>query len=445
MRRLSVRWRITLVAAGLFAIALGIASFVLVRTVRANIVDGIRRTDERQLQAIAQQVSNGIPDEVDLPQAPPRGRPLYRVITPDGAYVLLSDGTFVPTGGPSTLGGRPSALQAEIDATRRARDLETRETVESAVGRVTLVAQRSLAEVDETIDTITDTLLVLFPALVVLVGLLAWFMAGRALRPVEAIRAEAASITHTTIHRRVPVPATHDEVARLASTMNEMLDRLEDAATRQRRFVSDASHELRSPVASIRTQLEVALRRPDRDDWPSIARRVLHEDARLEQAVAELVDLARLDEGASAGELVEVDLDEVVFEECGRDLRVPVDTTGVSGGRVLGRRDSLARVVGNLLDNACRHATSRVTITLRATDDVVELAVSDDGPGIAPEDRARVFERFTRLDEGRARDAGGMGLGLAVVKSAVERHGGTVTVEDAEPHGARFVVRIPAA
>jgi signal transduction histidine kinase len=227
--------------------------------------------------------------------------------------------------------------------------------------------------------------------------------------------------------------------------MNEMLDRLEDASTRQRRFVSDASHELRSPVASIRTQLEVALRRPARDDWPQVAQRVLTEDERLEQAVADLVELARLDEGNAATELAEVDLDEVVLEECSRPRVIPVDTSGVSGGRVRGRQDALARTVRNLVDNACRHAESRVVVTVRTLDDTVELVVSDDGPGIPAEDRERVFERFTRLDEGRARDAGGMGLGLAVVKSTVERSGGRVTIEDAAPHGARFVVQIPAS
>jgi signal transduction histidine kinase len=317
--------------------------------------------------------------------------------------------------------------------------------VRSAQGQVELVSQRSLAEVDDTINSITDALLIGFPALVLLVGLLTWYFAGRALRPVEAIRSQAASITETTIHRRVPVPATNDEVARLAVTMNEMLDRLEDAAARQRRFVSDASHELRSPVASIRTQLEVALRRPNRDDWAVIAERVLAEDERLEQAVADLVELARLDEADDTSDFVEVDLDEIVFEECARERAVPIDTTRVSGGRVLGRRDALARVVRNLIDNAARHAETIVKVSLIDDDDTVELVVADDGPGIPPEDRERVFERFTRLDEGRARDAGGMGLGLAVVRSTVERHHGTVQIDDNAPHGARFVVRLPAA
>jgi signal transduction histidine kinase len=434
IRRLSVRWRITLVAAGLFAVALGLASFVLVREVRSNLVDSIRRSDEQQLAALAAQLGNeeGVPEHLDLPRPPPRGAQ-YLMRTPVGDFWITPDGGLVPA--------NPRAAAA----TRRGQDMQTRQIVESAQGQITLVSQRSLAEVDDTINSITDALIIGFPALVLLVGLLTWYLAGRALRPVEAIRAEAAAITGSTIHRRVPVPESGDEVSRLAVTMNEMLDRLEDAAARQRRFVSDASHELRSPVASIRTQLEVALRRPNRDDWAVIAQRVLAEDERLEQAVADLVELARLEEAAPTTDFTEVDLDELVFEECARERAVPVDTTRVSGGRVLGRRDALARVVRNLIDNAARHAETGVMVSLSNADGTVELVVADDGRGIPIEDRERVFERFTRLDEGRARDAGGMGLGLAVVRSTLERHHGTVQIDDNSPHGARVVVRLPAA
>ena len=434
IRHLSVRWRITLVAAGLFAVALGLASFVLVREVRSNLVDSIRSSDEQQLAALAAQINgdNALPNHFDFQGRPPPGTQ-YLLQTSGGDFWILPDGTRVPAD--------PRAAATA----RRAQAMQTREVVESAQGQITLTSQRSLAEVDNTINSITDALIIGFPALVLLVGLLTWYFAGRALRPVESIRAEAASITGSTIHRRVPVPESGDEVSRLAVTMNEMLDRLEDASTRQRRFVSDASHELRSPVASIRTQLEVALRRPNRDDWAVIAQRVLTEDERLEQAVADLVELARLDEGDTVTDSVEVDLDEIVFEECARERVVPIDTTRVSGGRVLGRRDALARVVRNLIDNAARHAQSKVDVSLNEADGTVELVVADDGPGIAPDDRERVFERFTRLDEGRARDAGGMGLGLAVVKSTIERHRGTVQIEDNAPHGARFVLRLPAA
>jgi signal transduction histidine kinase len=237
-------------------------------------------------------------------------------------------------------------------------------------------------------------------------------------------------------------------VGRLARTMNAMLDRLETSSRKQRQFVSDASHELRSPLASIRTNLEVALRHPDRTDWPAVANRALTEDVRMEDTVSELLELARLDETTgpvSLATLPEVDLDELVLDDTVQQRRVPVDTARVSAGRVHGRREQLTRVVRNLLDNAARHASMTVAVGLVTDDNVVELTVDDDGPGIPSEERERVFNRFTRLDDGRARDAGGLGLGLSMVKAITEQHGGTVTVEDGPLGGARLRVRLPAA
>jgi signal transduction histidine kinase len=315
--------------------------------------------------------------------------------------------------------------------------------IETTAGRLTVVAERSLESVDRTVESVTRVLVVGVPLLVGLVAALTWWLTGRALRPVEAIRAEAAAITGSTIHRRVPEPDTDDEVGRLAHTMNSMLDRLEEASLRQRRFVSDASHELRSPVASIRAQLEVALRRTD-PDWRAVAETVLDEDRRLDEAVAELLELARAEEGAAA-EPTDVDLDEIVLEETGRTYRVPIDTHRVSAGRVRGSGGQLARAVRNLLDNACRHARAHVAVALESQDGEVVLSVDDDGPGIPEDEREKVFDRFTRLDEARARDAGGVGLGLPLVRAIVERHSGTVSVDDAPIGGARFVVRLPAA
>jgi signal transduction histidine kinase len=435
--RWSVRGRITLVASGVFAIALGIASFALIHTVRDNLVDEIRQTDRAQLVAIANQLHRGVPPrQVQLPSLPARGLPVVRAVGPGGQVVELPRDERVPAG---AVDGRPLA------PARGRERIQVRTTVDAPGGRITLIAQRSLAEVDETVDNITDALWIGGPVLVGLVGLLAWYLAGRALRPVEAIRTEAAAITASTIHRRVPMPRSDDEVGRLARTMNEMLDRLEDASDRQRRFVSDASHELRSPLASIRSQLEVALRRPNQTNWSAVARRVLEEDARLELAVSELVELARLDEHGEGAELADVDLDELVLEDATLPRRVPVDVSRVSAGRVHGRAEQLARAVRNVVDNAGRHARSAVTVTLADEDGTVTLVVDDDGPGIPVDDRRRVFERFTRLDEGRARDAGGMGLGLSVVKAIVERHRGTVEVEDAPGGGARVMIRLPAA
>jgi signal transduction histidine kinase len=302
--------------------------------------------------------------------------------------------------------------------------------------------------VNRTTDSVTDVLLLVVPAMILLVGLAAWYFTGRALKPVEAIRLQAESITGTTMDRRVPEPDTDDEVGRLARTMNAMLARLETSAQKQRQFVSDASHELRSPLASIRTNLEVALHNPQRADWPEVAQRALAEDVRMEDTVSELLDLARLDEAegpAPLDTLPDVDLDELVLDDTVQQRRVPVDTSRVSAGRVHGRREQLQRVVRNLLDNAARHAESTVAVGLVTDDEIVELTVDDDGPGIPREERQKVFERFTRLDDGRARDAGGLGLGLSMVKAITEHHGGTVVVEDAPIGGARLRVRLPAA
>ena len=422
----SVRLRVTIAAAGLFAVALTLASFWLVRSVHDNLTDEIERTNSDQLEEIAEQLASGVrPDDLDLPAPGPGGQPAYRVVGPGGRVVE----DFPPYGGRNGFPDNPSV--------RAQREVET------ATGRVTVVAERSLEEVDRTVDSVTRVLVVGVPLLVGLVAGLTWWLAGRALRPVEAIRAEAAAITASTIHRRVPEPDTDDEVGRLARTMNSMLDRLEEASLRQRRFVSDASHELRSPVASIRAQLEVALRRTD-PDWPAVAATVLDEDRRLDEAVSELLELARAEEGAAA-EPTDIDLDEVVLEETGRTYRVPIDTHRVSAGRVRGSGAQLARAVRNLLDNAARHAHAHVDVSLEARDGEVVLTVDDDGPGVPVDERARVFDRFTRLDEGRARDAGGVGLGLPMVRAIVERHSGTVTVDDAPIGGARFVIRLPAA
>jgi len=416
---MSVRWRLTLVATLAFAIAISAAAFGLVRVVHNHLSDAIESSTQRQLDDAAAQLqrSAGPPDQ-QLPGA-------RAELRADNSVALYISGYGHPP---------PGAI---YEAKRR-------------VGDVVLVAQESLAEVNSTTDTLTTLMLIVVPILIAMVALAAWYFTGRALKPVEAIRAEAEAITGSTMHRRVPEPDTDDEVGRLARTMNAMLGRLEESSQRQRRFVSDASHELRSPLASIRTNLEVALRRSNTTDWPAVASRVLAEDERMEDTVSELLDLARLDEapgGTPVSSLPEVDLDELVHDETVRAHRVLLNTTRVSAGRVHGRREQLTRVVRNLLDNADRHAQTMVAIELHNDSDtgLVELVVDDDGPGIPPEDRERVFDRFTRLDDGRARDAGGLGLGLSMVKAIVEQHDGKVTIGDAPLGGARITVALPAA
>ena len=417
---MTVRWRLTLIATVVFGVAFIAAALGLVHVTRTNLVDSIENAQQTQLDKLAQQYAT---NEQQKPVGP-QGGPIYCCL-PDGSfYRITNDARPRDDGYIST--SRDIRVQGES---------------------VTLVAQRSLAEVDSSVDKLKTIMWFSVPALIALVGFAVWYLAGRALRPVEAIRSEAEEITGTTLDRRVPEPRAQDEVGRLARTMNAMLDRLERSSQQQRQFVSDASHELRSPIASIRTNLEVALRHSGTANWPVVAERALAEDARMEAMVTDLLDLARLDEDVDAlpvDSMPEVDLDELVLDETLRPHTATIDTTRVSAGRVHGRREQLARVVRNLIENADRHAASRVALSLQNGTDVVELTVDDDGPGIAPDDRARVFERFTRLDDGRARDDGGLGLGLSMVKTIVERHGGTVEIDDAPMGGARFAVRLPA-
>jgi signal transduction histidine kinase len=270
---------------------------------------------------------------------------------------------------------------------------------------------------------------------------------GRALRPVEQIRAEVAEISTGALERRVPEPASADEIGRLAQTMNTMLDRLQTGNERQRRFTADASHELRSPLASLRSQLEVARAHPDRADWILTSDDSLAEIDRMERLVRDLLMLARADAGGLKIGHDPVDLAQLARREAdrvGQRGRVTVDDTGIVDGQVMGSADWLGAVVRNLLDNAERHAVSTVTVEVAKRGPSVEMAVANDGPSIPTEARDHVFERFARLDESRDRDAGGAGLGLSIARDVLAAHGGTIEVADS-PDGARFIVRLPAA
>jgi signal transduction histidine kinase len=319
--------------------------------------------------------------------------------------------------------------------------------VAADAGRYTVIAARTLDTVGESTAVVTDLLWIGLPLLLVAAAATTWLVVGRALAPVEAIRREVDAISSADLDRRVPTPAGSDEIARLATTMNAMLERLERGQARQRRFVADASHELRSPVASIRQHAEVAQAHPERTTVGALAETVAAENLRVERLVDDLLLLVRADEHTLQLRQRPVDVDDLVFEEARRlrDTAAPrVDTSRVSAGRVSGDRAALRRVLRNLGDNAARHATSQVAFALDERDGDVVLAVDDDGPGIAPADRQRVFERFVRLDDARARDAGGSGLGLAIVAEVVGAHHGTISIGDSDLGGARFEVRLPA-
>ncbi|WP_326596480.1 sensor histidine kinase [Streptomyces sp. NBC_01803] len=297
------------------------------------------------------------------------------------------------------------------------------------------------------LDSVRTSMFVGVPLLLGVVALVTWLVTRRALGPVEGIRREMAAITRSQdLSRRVPEPAARDEVGRLARTTNETLAALEASVERQRRFVADASHELRSPIASLRTQLEVGAAHPALLDVPG----AVQDTVRLQTLAADLLLLARLDAGErpQAGD---VDLAAFVAEELAQRTgdRHPVRSAvagGTAGGlNVTGSRGRLARVLGNLLDNAQRHATGEVRVSLRREGATAVVEVADDGAGVPEGDRERIFERFVRLDDARARDDGGAGLGLAIARDVAAGHGGTLTVREAPEGGALFVLRLPLA
>ena len=316
----------------------------------------------------------------------------------------------------------------------------------SADGRVVVHVAGALDDIDDSVGALRGSLLAGLPLVGLVVAALVWWLVGRTLRPVESIRTEVAAIGATDRSRRVPVPAGDDEVARLARTMNEMLARLEDAAQRQQRFLADASHELRSPLTRIRAQLEVDLAHPAEAELPATHRSVLDETVGLQRLAEDLLVVARSDGGAPPPRRdEEVDLDDIVLRAV-RRLRAAghqhVDAGRVSAARVVGDRDQLTRLVGNLVDNAARHARSTVTFMLAEEGDTVVLRVGDDGPGVPEADRERVFERFARVDDARTAGRGGTGLGLAIARDVAEAHGGTLALDGAGP-GATFVLRLP--
>lgn len=445
-RRLgTVRVRTTIAAAGVVGVALLVGALVLVAVLRRNLVDNVDTAARLRAEDVASLLEAGTATEalaVDDEEAS-----LVQVVDDRGDVVAASENvegespiSALSAGSARTVGGLP----IDEEGSYRVVVIEA----DAPGGRFSVIVARSLEASDETLGAVVALLAGGLPVLVVLVGATTWVVTGRALRPVEAIRAEVTEITNAQLDRRVPEPDGDDEIARLARTMNDMLERLESSRDRQRRFVSDASHELRSPIATIRHELETLLANPDRYDLVALAPELLDENQRMQALVEDLLVLARSDEATLALTRRAVDLDDLVLAEASR-LRsrgiVRVDTSRVSAGQILGDLSQLSRVVRNLADNAERHASGFVALAVVEHQGRVVLIVADDGPGIAVDDRARVFERFTRLDEARDRTTGGHGLGLAIVREVVLAHGGTVVIDERESGGARFVVDLPAA
>ncbi|MFD4676986.1 ATP-binding protein [Lentzea sp. NPDC058450] len=437
----TMRTRATVAAVAVVGVALIVGAIVLVTVVRANLVTTVRTTTAARASAIASKTAEeGTPV---LPEEIPAGQ-FVQVLDDQGAVVASSPNAAGQTRLSHVLPG-----QSEEIAHGPGGDplLAVVVTTDAGEPRWTVIVGQTLAGPTASTRLLISLLVAGTPALLALVGLTTWLVVGRSLAPVAAITCEVDAITATELHRRVPEPDTGDEIAQLARTMNTMLHRLQKASDSQRRFVSDASHELRTPVATIRSRAEVAQLHPELCTVTDLADPVQTESLHLQNLVEDLLLLARADESGLALRRAPVDLDDLAFAEAHRlrittSLSVRVDT--VSAGRVTGDPNALARVVRNLSDNAARHAKTTVAFTVTENNSEVCLTVDDDGPGIPVPERERVLERFVRLDDARARDHGGSGLGLAIVAEITAAHHGTVTISASPQGGTRVQLALPA-
>jgi signal transduction histidine kinase len=442
-RRRSLRARLVLIgtcglAAGL--LVGGVALFAVLGLALQRSVDTAAESTAHDVAALA--AAGELPDPV-----PVAGGQVVQVVDAENRvkYASIGADRLVPILRRAELAAARKGERTYVDGSRAAVEGPIR-VVAVPVGDDTVVVGRPVAEVFHSMGVLRGHLLVVYPVLVAVLALLAWRVVGAVLRPVEELRAGAESITGARRADRLPVPVSEDEIQRLAVTLNGMLDRLAVARARQRAFVADAAHELRSPLAAMRTELEVAGRH---GIPPDLVPDLLADVVRLSRLVDDLLLLARADDAAPAVAAPRDPVDlaallEEARERC-RGARVPVVSSPAQCELVtLGDHDALLRAVTNLADNAVRHASSRVVLTGYAEGGSAVLEVIDDGPGIPAEDRERVFDRFTRLDDGRARDDGGAGLGLAIVRELVRRHDGTVHLADAAP-GLRATIRLPLA
>lgn len=450
----TVRFRITVLASVVLALVLGAVGVTLLVVQQRQLQDSL----DESLQRRADELSVSGVTTLDAPSVLPNAagdEVVIQVVSANGQVIAATENALgIEPIMPAPVGdGDRFATVTELPVEDDAYRILSRST-EIDGDEVVLHVAENTDDVQELLDQLRFAVAVTIPVAVGVLAALVWWLVGRTLRPVERIRAEVAGFGPAQLDRRVSSPGTGDEIDRLAVTMNEMLRRLEDARRREQRFVADASHELRSPLTRIRTELETTGAGVGDGIDDAVKHSVLDEIDELTALVDDLLVLARSDAGEVPPEQRPVDLDDLVFDEVdaarATATSITIDVSGVSAAEVLGNQGELRRLVRNLLDNAVRHAASDVTVTLAESTiynagAVAVLAVTDDGPGIPPEQTVAIFERFTRLDDARTRGTGGTGLGLAIARDIVERHGGTLRLDTTHRPGARFEVRLPAS
>ena len=447
--RQSLRARLTLLATALFTFAVVTGAVLLLVLQRYALVRVLDSSAGKTGTDIAAQFLSGKSPTTVTPTT--GGVTFVQVVDAHDVVISASAGAdrVTPVLNPGQLAEARKGARFDLPSTTS--DARLRVLAQNAADKTVLVVT-DLSRVDDSLRILTRAALIGGPLAVLLMGLASYAVVALTLRPVAALRHGAADITAAGLaDQRLPVPGAQDEIHRLAITLNAMLDRIDAATARQRTFVGDAAHELRSPLASLRVQLEVAQRLGSTGDWSPMIDDVLLDVARLDRLVDDLLDLARMDEAAEPRRFETVRLDELVSTVVGGYLhaRVPVRTGGGTHIDIVGDPDGLRRVIINLVDNAVRFARSEVAVDLRvgglAGRAIVRLTVTDDGPGIAPAERERVFDRFYRIAESRARESGGTGLGLPIVRDLVRAHGGSVRLTarpDGSP-GLQAVVVLP--
>ena len=443
---IGIRSRILGVAVAILVVTLAIWAWVVITVFDGTLTRTARNHAEFQATQLADQLRS-IPVDQVVPEGKGYGDLVLQVLATDGTVVASSE----PLSGPIT-NLRPGLGEMRSQTVAGVSGVDDDSFVVVARGTVGLndesliVAVANPVHVEE--GTISRIVLVGGAAGLLVLGIttiLVNWAVGAALSPVERLRGQLAVIDGHTFGDRVAVPATGDELTRLGDTMNQMLERLEAAYAAQKAFVSDASHELRSPLATIRAAVELASADPTGRVWEETRTTLMAEILRLQSLVDDLLTLSKVDAGALPLRRRECDLDDVVVTavrnlgaDSGRAIGVTVEPV-----RALADPDRLAQVMRNLLDNASRHATSRVRVTLARSGATAIISVDNDGPPVPEEKRATVFERFVRLDETRDRDSGGSGLGLAIVADLVHAHGGTVLATESDDGWCRFEFTLP--
>jgi len=414
-------------------------SVLLVQSVQSHLVSEV----DGRLIVGARYVRTQLGENHFLPSSSPAGQ--Y------GQFFLANGKLF---GSSENLRGAPPLITVRAEGptpqlstitTRRYGQLRVLEEQLGMGSAPILVEAQEINQIADATHSLTLGVALGAPLLILAAGVLIRLVVGRAMKSVESVRLAVAQVSDDRLDERVTNPGTGDELERLVLTMNVMLERLQGAIERERQFVADASHEIRSPIAATRALLE------SEDSGPSQVRATREAALIALQRLQDLTDQLLVLDGTGRhreARLKMVDVDELVLaqvDQLRRTTSFDIDVSAVSGGQVLGDEIDVMRVIENLTSNAVWHAVRRVAFSVTEGEGCVELGVEDDGPGVPIESRSLIFERFLRLDRNRGRAMGGSGLGLAIVSEIVTKYGGSVRVEDAEHGGARFVVVLPSS